>query len=300
MIIGHKHIRERFDRMIRAGRAAHAFLFLGPEHVGKCTVACDVALQFLGLNIDTDSNRPIPDLITLSPERVEEKGKIREKQVSIELVREAIHSLALSPYRGSGKALLIENIGKLSEEAQNALLKTVEEPPENTLIIVVAHELGAALPTLASRTEKIHFSLVSPGELRTAFPDADEVVRSLGRPGMLLGADRESVADDLALLRQLIQLEKAPVFERLALAEALSSDMPRAERILLLWMTLLHQHAALCSDVVQAMRSTLRAGAIHRTLRDMRRSAGSARIVLESFFASGESASPVWSHAISK
>lgn len=298
MIIGHEYIRERMNRAIRTGNAARAFLFLGPEHVGKFTVARDLAMQFLGLSMDAHSNRPVPDLIVLSPERVEEKGKIREKQVSVESVREAIHLLALSSFGGKGRVLLIENVGKLSEEAQNALLKTVEEPPENTLIILIAHEFGAALPTLASRSEKIFFSSISPEEMHAALPNANETLMLLGLPGLAATKDQESIAEDLMVLQKLDRFDAIPIFERLSLAESLANDIPRAERILLLWMMLLRQRAAASAESICAVQLTLRAGAIHRTLRDMRRSVGSARILLESFFASGESASPVWSHVI--
>ena len=96
----------------------------------------------------------------------------------------------------------------------------------------------------------------------------------------------------------LVRFEQMPVFERLSIAEALANDIPRAERVLMLWIALLRERAASSSEIAKTIQFLLLAGAIHRTLRDMRRSVGSARILLEALFASGESASSMWAHSI--
>ncbi len=82
-------------------------------------------------------------------------------------VREGIHQLQYAPFEGNFRVLIVENAEKLTDEAQNALLKTLEEPPPSALIVLVTPMFGALIPTVVSRCRAVRFGLVPEDEIRT-------------------------------------------------------------------------------------------------------------------------------------
>lgn len=115
--------------------------------------------------------------------------------VGVGEAREAIHHLQYAPFEGNFRVLIIENAEKLTDEAQNALLKTLEEPPSKAVIILVTPLFGALIPTVASRCRAVRFSLLSETEVashlraRGAEVEQSELLARLSRGalGMALG-----------------------------------------------------------------------------------------------------------------
>ncbi len=150
--------------MLRSKRLPHAFIFSGPGGVGKSAAALAFAGavncressdDFCGL---CPSCRKIaagmhPDVITIEPE----KSVIR-----IDQVRAVQDDLALHAMSAVKRVVIIEQADRLHVSAANALLKTLEEPPDDTLIILVARSVAAMLPTILSRCQRIVFTPLQP------------------------------------------------------------------------------------------------------------------------------------------
>lgn len=290
MIIGHEAIRDRLKRAVKSGRVAHAFLFVGPESVGKRAVALELSSLLLGDLLASD-------VTTIRPERVEEKGRVREKMIGVETIRDAIRALGLSHRAKGGKVLIVDDAHRLSEGAQNAFLKTLEEPFPGTTIFLVTHEGGAILPTLASRMERISFSRVFPAELLEYFPDVPESIRNLGRPGLAISY-REHPSEFDVLVRQLEQLfsfEKLSFHDRMNLADAFFEDVSQAEKLFSCWMSAVDARVFSLKDTIQRREQLRLLHAIAATLRDLRQFPGSVRMTIEQFFLFRRSRASVYS-----
>ncbi|MDH4129872.1 MAG: DNA polymerase III subunit delta', partial [Spirochaetota bacterium] len=178
MIIGHQHIIKFLNISIKKNRLAHAYLFAGPEHLGKETIAKEFVKSILCekrknnfvycnkcsncINIDSGLH---PDFIYLEP-RLEQKGKVIKKlDININQIRDLQHKLSLMPYSAAYKIAIIDEIDRLNQEAANCLLKTLEEPPNNSILILIAHNLKQILPTIKSRCQLIKFEIVNQKEI---------------------------------------------------------------------------------------------------------------------------------------
>ena len=168
-IIGHQKQLATLRAALGNGRLHHAYLFLGPEGVGKrltalalakalhCTVVqndyCGNCTNCRRVN---DGNHPDVRLI----EAVSAK-----KEISIQQVRELERQLNYRSFTGQRKIAIIDPATSLNLSSQNALLKTLEEPPQNSLIILIAANEGALLPTLRSRCLRLSFTPLSREEI---------------------------------------------------------------------------------------------------------------------------------------
>ena len=160
---GHEKAIRTLNRSIEAGRIAHSYLIAGPAKIGKTTLALDIARAANCSSGGTPcatcrqcqriTSGLHPDVRTIGLEAAR-SGRLRT-QVSIEQVREIQRDASLLPYEGRSRVFIFESAEKLSGEAANSLLKTLEEPPESVIIILVASDLNAVLPTLVSRCRRI-------------------------------------------------------------------------------------------------------------------------------------------------
>ena len=180
------------DRALGALRSAlsrgalhHAYLFAGPEGVGKGTAArllaqagnCDRAVRD-GVAPAVDpcgqcgpcrkiAHGTHPDVIALAQERVMAKagrwepkgGRTPSKDIVVDQVRDLVdHRLSLRRFEGRRRFVLIDPADAMNAQAQNALLKTLEEPPEDTTLVLVASRPDALLPTIRSRCARLSFA----------------------------------------------------------------------------------------------------------------------------------------------
>jgi len=294
MIIGHEALRERLRRAVEKNRSAQAYLFVGPENVGKRAVALELA----ALLLRESSSR---DVTILRPERVEEKGKVKEKAIGVEAIRDATRMLGLSNLSGRGKVLLVDDAHRLSEGAQNAFLKTLEEPFPGTTIVLVTHEEGMLLPTLLSRCERVSFPLVSEDALSKRFPDVPETLWRLGRPGLCVSFQEspESFGECLHRLESLLLFEALSFSDRAARAEAFSNDIPEAERMFAWWIAAIERGVFSAKSSLERRKRIQLLHAVSATLRDLRRFPGSARLTLEHLFFFRKSVAPLLARNIS-
>lgn len=222
-------------RQLAAAVAAPAgsYVFHGPRGIGKATAARDLARQ---LNCQGDTAglcKPCrqfvagsyPDLLVLQPE-----GRA---SITIEQVRTLGHTLTLSPYYAEGaRIVIIDEAQALTIEAQNALLKLIEEPPARTHFVLVAEQLESLLPTVCSRVAPVYFApvtMAAVADLLVGYHDVEAAeARRLaelaaGAPGLAIQlANDEAAADSLAELDEAASSAlAATVFDRLLLARRL-------------------------------------------------------------------------------
>ncbi|MFZ2390503.1 MAG: hypothetical protein WAW15_01645 [Minisyncoccales bacterium] len=166
MTIGHKKQREVLERLAKGKNIPHALLFSGIEKIGKKKVAvefiksifCEKEKGFCNecyscRSIDSSS---FPDLSII---------EAKDRNIEIEEVRDLQNRLSLKSYNNSLKIGIIDDAHLMRKDAQNALLKVLEEPKGDTLLILITSYPQMLLPTVRSRLEEIKFSIVSRKEI---------------------------------------------------------------------------------------------------------------------------------------
>src|SRR5919197_1244242 len=171
LFIGNRKILDRLRRKLREGRFPHGVIFSGPEGVGKHTCALMVAKALNCLKVEAgafcdecSSCRKInsgvhPDVMTIS---VEEEAT----QIKIAQIRRVLELLQLHPLEGRNKIFIIDPADSLNAEAANALLKGLEEPPENTFFILIAINVHELPLTVRSRCQIYQFAPLTLAEMR--------------------------------------------------------------------------------------------------------------------------------------
>ncbi len=241
------------ERMIRAG-APQALLLVGPPSIGKTTLALDLAAGLL-CHADDPSVRPCgtcrscrlidtgehQDLHRLAPEGPGRQVRIGDPEdPDPGTVRHLIRELARLPVEGAHRVALVEGAHRLNEDAQNALLKTLEEPPPGATLILCADEPERLLPTVRSRTAILRLGPVGIRAMEELLAEHGvEAPRSArlarladGRPGLAvaLAAAPEAVAAREELARSLLDLTDLGTAERLLAGRDLlarSADLAR-------------------------------------------------------------------------
>jgi DNA polymerase-3 subunit delta' len=233
------------DSMI-LGRAPHAVLIVGPGSAGKTTLALDLAAGLLCGDPDP-SARPCrvcrgcrqvasgnhPDLHRLAPEGP--GGQIRIGKASDPepgTVRNLISELALLPVEGGARVVIVESAHRLNDDAQNALLKMLEEPPAGVTIVLCADDEECLLPTVRSRCVRVRMGAVGSREIERwlgdlGVADAPRAARLArladGRPGLALAYARSADAERLRgeIARGILDLLAAGRQTRLAVVREL-------------------------------------------------------------------------------
>ena len=238
---------EAIEAMIR-GRPPHAILLAGPNGVGKTTLALDLAA---GLLCDADPElRPCrscracrmvdhgghPDLHRLGPVGPGRQVVIGGPEARYRGIRDLITELALMPVEGRARVAIVDGADRMNEDAQSALLKTLEEPPAGVVIVLCADQETRLLPTVRSRCARVRLGLVGSRDIETIVGDHDLADPPLaarlgrlaaGRPGLALAYARapDAVLIRAELSRVLLDLTAAGPAARLA---AVRAAIPRA------------------------------------------------------------------------
>lgn len=149
-ISGHKKQIEFLENAVRRGKLAHAYIFAGPDGVGKRTVALKLAQSILA----TEGQHFHPDLLEITG----------QEGIKIEQIRELVYKLSLKPYMAQYKVAIIDAAENMTTEAANAMLKCLEEPKPGTILILVTTNPNRLPKTIISRTQKITFGPVDRKE----------------------------------------------------------------------------------------------------------------------------------------
>jgi DNA polymerase III subunit delta' len=161
-IIGHEFQKEALLRAVREGRVSHAYLFFGPDGIGKKLMAIELGkiLNCLrensnGGHCDCNSCKRIEKGIHPDVFLVEHKGV---KDIKVDQIREEVeHRLFFKPFEGRFKLAIVDDAHRMNPSAQNAFLKTLEEPPPDSVIALISSQPQALLPTIRSRCQLIEF-----------------------------------------------------------------------------------------------------------------------------------------------
>ena len=213
---GHDRAVEAVRGMIR-GRAPHALLIGGPAGIGKTTLALDLAAGLLCTDPDPEA-RPCracrgcrlvergrhPDLHRLAPGGPGDQIRIgsRERPEDGTIRRLAI-DLVLLPVEGGARLAIVERADRMGDDAQTALLKTLEEPPAGVTIILCADDEDRLMPTVRSRCARLRLGPVATRDIETILADGDladppvaaRLARlSGGRPGLARSLARSADA----------------------------------------------------------------------------------------------------------
>jgi DNA polymerase-3 subunit delta' len=221
-IRGHDGVVLGLRKALAAGRMPHAFLFVGPEGVGKLAFAVRLAQALLCERVPESELDPCgqcdaclqvmagthPDLLRVA--RPEDKHDL-----PIRVIRDLCLDLGLKPMRGGRKVAIIDDADDLNDEAANAFLKTLEEPPPSSVLILVGTSSDVQLDTILSRCRVVRFHPLPEPELaevlleqavvethaeaeRLARLGDGSVARARGLADPALTEFRRALIDDLA------------------------------------------------------------------------------------------------------
>jgi DNA polymerase-3 subunit delta' len=262
-VIGQDKAVNSLKRSLSEGTLSHAYLFIGPEHVGKMTLAVTLAQA---LNCTSD-DRPCgecsacrriasgkhPDIHIVRRDDVSESEEsAQRKNIIIDQIRELEHSVNLKPYEGGWRIVIIDGAEFMNDEAANALLKTLEEPPDSTIFVLLATDEAALLPTIHSRCRKVEFSPLSIPTVRQALIErwgtpperADLLGRlSYGAIGWAISATRDDkiLEERSESLASLISVGDADIIERFEFANKMATLFGKNRALvrdrLELWLT---------------------------------------------------------------
>lgn len=152
-LIGNEKVKNILEKTINDGNVLHSYLFIGIEGIGKSLFAKEFASNVLGINCDLENN---PDFMIVNPEG---------NSIKIEQIRFLIQKIYEKPVSSSRKVYIINDSEKMTIEAQNSLLKTLEEPPSYATLILTTSNESRLLGTIISRCTKIYFSPIEENEI---------------------------------------------------------------------------------------------------------------------------------------
>ena len=160
-VAGHARVIERLMRAVARDQLPHTYLFAGPSGIGKFATARALAARLLCDSPSTDAcgtcasclsadHETHPDLVTI-------RAAEGASEIKIDQVRDLQRRLRLRSVRSERKVAILDEAQYLNLPAQNAMLKTLEEPPGSVLVILVASNVAGLLPTVLSRCQRITF-----------------------------------------------------------------------------------------------------------------------------------------------
>ena len=148
-VVGQSHVTDILSRSLASGKIAHAYLLTGPRGVGKTSIARILAFEINKLPYDeSTTNLDIIEIDAASNNGVEN-------------IRDLIEKVQIAPVAAAKKIYIIDEVHMLSKSAFNALLKTLEEPPEHAVFILATTDIDKLPPTIISRTQQFGFRAIS-------------------------------------------------------------------------------------------------------------------------------------------
>lgn len=166
-IIGNDNAKRLLSGALDGGRPSHAYLFQGPRGVGKFSIALEFARALMGLpeaGVGASGLLAHPDFAAISPEGP-------TNTVKIDQIRGISRGVSMRPSSAARKVFVVDDADRMTEEAANSILKTLEEPPDFMAVILVTSVPARVLPTVRSRCCSVPFAPVGEGDLTAYLMD---------------------------------------------------------------------------------------------------------------------------------
>lgn len=218
----HARTREQLQKYIK--QPSHAILVMGSNGIGKTYLAKLMLASIL--NLEQDALDRYPYFLPLNPDG---------GSISIDAVRELRHFVQLKApgSKSLRRGIIIEHAEKLTIEAQNALLKVLEEPPDDTVLVLTVDSQHSLLPTIISRLQTITVYIPNENDVKQFFKDKTKQPAMLeqayflsgGLPGLMAALLNDDATHPLLTgVTTAKEVLQKPLFERLAMVDALSKQ----------------------------------------------------------------------------
>ncbi|MBX7540670.1 AAA family ATPase [Qipengyuania sphaerica] len=249
MLVGHDHAWDSWRSAMQGSRMHHAWLLAGRKGLGKATFAQAAARELLGAKAEGDH----PDILTLTygPKNKDEAkkrddGKPYElaRGIKVDQVREIQRRLTTRPTMGDKRVVIIDPADDMEVSASNALLKSLEEPPQGTYFLLIAHSPARLLPTIRSRCRTVRFPAIEREAmdelLRNLAPEADiasrdaAIAAASGSPGAALSFLEFDLGKSAQLMRRIVEDGDRDFALRGQLSGTIGAkqDIPRLQAVL--------------------------------------------------------------------
>jgi len=247
-VVGHDWVVELLKRSLENGRVSHAYLLTGPAQIGKTTLALNFAQALNCLSED----RPCGECLScrkiarhIHPDVRIIEGK--DGTIGIDQIRAMQREVALSPYEGRWRIYIIREMERATTEAANCLLKTLEEPPSQVILLLTARDADALPPTIVSRCQVLNLRPLPTGLIQETLQQRwkvdEEKARLLARlSGGRIGWAIEANQDEVILkmreerLHEMLALMGKGQVGRLDYAYQLSRQADTVPEVLDLWL----------------------------------------------------------------
>jgi len=238
-LLGNDTSKEILLNTLKDSRLSHSYIFSGPSGVGKKLFAIEFA-KLINCNIDLNKRQEdcscnscskIEKMIHPDVTLLEYEG---EKTIKIDQVRSDLEEkVFLSPFESQYKIFIVDNAERMNLNSQNAFLKTLEEPPVNSVIILVTQSINFIIPTIKSRCQIINFSHIKNDTLKSILlqtasidkQNIDTAVKlSRGSIGKALNLDKEQIDFRVSVTKKLISIRPDKPTEIFSLYDMLGLD----------------------------------------------------------------------------
>jgi DNA polymerase III subunit delta' len=267
-VVGQEGAVNVFSRAVASGRVAHAYLFAGPAHAGKTLTALQFAQALNCTGEEPPCGRcracdriasmlhPDVEIVSVGGPCKPPSGETHDhssdnsRDIRICQIRRLAEVVSRAPYEGRWRVIIVEPAEKMNEPTANALLKTLEEPPAQVVIILITDSEESLLDTVRSRARRVAFGGLSQHAIERALRDrwnlepgrAAQLARlSGGRLGWAVIAlnDEQMLEEQATALNSAQEMASAPLAARFALAGELGGsytrDRARVHGLLLAW-----------------------------------------------------------------
>ena len=166
-IIGNKEAKELLIKTIKSKNLLNSYLFVGEEGIGKKEIAIEFARMILCEDDDFENDSSCSSCIKFDSNNHPDFSLIESESniISVDDIREIVDDVYQKPINSSRKIIVIDNAEYMNESAQNAFLKTLEDPPSYVTIILITSREDMLLNTILSRCTKIQFNRLSESEI---------------------------------------------------------------------------------------------------------------------------------------
>ena len=206
-VVGQKHIIKTLLNAIENNKVAHAYIFSGPRGTGKTTTA---KLLAKALNCDCE-NKPCNECANCKaildgshPDIIEIDAASNN---GVDEVRELIEKVKYAPIQGKFKVYIIDEVHMMTAGAFNALLKTLEEPPEHVVFILATTDVHKVIPTVLSRCQRFDFSKINFEDIKQRVTDIlklEDITFEEGVPSLVAELADGGMRDALSILDQVV------------------------------------------------------------------------------------------------